>query len=109
VATTLDVANIGYSRFGKAQPGRRDIRLELWDGRVFLRRLTGVTELDADAERLALDAALGVSVTPAQVARISWLVLCRLDSDSIEIHHETDSEGVASSALVFRGVRDDEF
>jgi hypothetical protein len=109
VATTLDVANIGYSRFGKAQPGRRDIRLELWDGRVFHRRITGATELDADTERLALDATLGVTVTPAQVARISWLVLCRLDSDSIEIHHETDSEGVASSALVFRGVRDDEF
>lgn len=109
VATTLDVANIGYSRFGKAQPGRRDLRIELWDGRVFHRRITGATERDADTERLVLDAVLGVTVMPAQVARISWLVLCRLDSDSIEIHHETDSEGVASSALVFRGVRDDEF
>lgn len=109
VATTLDVANIGYSRFASGKPGRRDIRLELWDGRVFHRRITGATELDADTERLALDAALGASVTPDQVARISWLVLCRLDSDSVEIRHQTDSEGVASSSLIFRGVRDDEF
>ena len=41
--------------------------------------------------------------------RISWLALCRGNSDAVEIHHQTDSEGVASSSLTFRGVRDDEF
>ncbi|SEJ50166.1 hypothetical protein SAMN04244579_04607, partial [Azotobacter beijerinckii] len=109
VATTLDVANVGYTRFGQAKPGRCDIRLELWDGTAFHRRITGSTELSADVERLAIDSPLGVQVEPAEVLRISWLTLCRLDSDSLEIHHETDSEGVANCALVFRGVRDDEF
>ncbi|MBB3103804.1 hypothetical protein [Azomonas macrocytogenes] len=109
VATTLNVANCGYARFGQARPGRRDIRIELWDGTVFHRRITGAAEQTADMERLALNAALGRSVTPDEVMRISWLVLCRLDDDTVEIQHMTDSEGVASSSLVFRGVRDDEF
>ncbi|SER79167.1 hypothetical protein SAMN04244573_04324, partial [Azotobacter beijerinckii] len=109
VATTLDVANVGYTRFGQAKPGRCDIRLELWDGTAFHRRITGSSELSADVERLSIDSPLGVQIEPAEVLRISWLTLCRLDSDSLEIHHETDSEGVANCALVFRGVRDDEF
>ncbi|MCY1266019.1 hypothetical protein D9M69_218830 [compost metagenome] len=108
-ATGLSVENVGYTRFGQAKPGRRDLRIELHDGSVFYRRITGATEQSVDVEVLVLDAALGVAVAPAQVARISWLVLCRLDSDSIEIRHETDSDGLALSQAVFRGVRDEEF
>jgi len=109
VATTIDVENVGYTRFGQGKPGRCDIRLELWDGTAYHRRITGSTELDSETERLAIDSPLGVSIEPADVMRISWMVLCRLDSDTVEIQHITDSEGVASSSLVFRGVRDDEF
>lgn len=109
VATTIDVANVGYTRFGQSRPGRRDLRIELWDGTAFHRRITGSTELSADVERLALDSPLGVQIEPVDVLRIGWLTLCRLDSDSLEIHHETDSEGVANCSMTFRGVRDDEF
>lgn len=109
VATTLDVEHLGYTRFGQGRPGRRDIRIELWDGSAYHRRITGSSELSFDAERLAIDAPLGRQIEPAEVRRISWMALCRLDSDAVEIEHITDSEGVAKSALVFRGVRDDEF
>lgn len=108
-AAAITVANVGYSRFGQARPGRRDIRIELIDGRVLHRRITGATEQGVDEELLALDSPLGVQVEPWQVARISWLVLCRLDSDSIDIQHETDADGVATSQTIFRGVRDEEF
>lgn len=109
VATTIDIEAIGYTRFGQSKPGRRDIRIELRDGSVLHRRITGSTALSADVERLAIDSALGRQVTPAEVLRISWLVLCRLDSDSVTIKHETDADGVARSQAVFRGVRDEEF
>ncbi|MDF3932929.1 hypothetical protein [Pseudomonas citronellolis] len=109
VATTLDVANIGYTRFGQARPGRRDIRIELFDGSIFYRRITNATELDQDIERIAIDSALGRLVLPSQVARICWMTYSRGNSDTVEIEHITDSEGVASSSLTFRGVRDDEF
>lgn len=109
VGTALDVANIGYSRFASAKAGRRDIRVELWDGSIFYRRITGSSELSIDIERIAIDASFGQQILPADVMRISWLVLCRLDSDTVEIEHMTDSEGLAATQLVFRGVRDDEF
>ncbi len=109
VATTLDIEAIGYTRFAMARPGRRDIRIELHDGTVLHRRITGSTELSADVERLAIDSTLGRQVEPADVRRISWLVLCRMDSDSVTIDHETDADGIARSAIMFRGVRDEEF
>lgn len=109
LATTLDIANIGYSRFASAKPGRRDIRIELGDGSVYYRRITGSSELSNDIERISIDATFGRQILPADIVRISWLVLCRLDSDTVEIEHMTDSEGLAAAQLVFRGIRDDEF
>ncbi|OWJ91122.1 hypothetical protein B6S59_25460 [Pseudomonas sp. A46] len=108
VATVIDIDLIGYTRFAAARPGRRDIRIQLTDGAVFFRRILAATELDADTERLSLNAALGRLVEPSDVARISWMVCCRFDSDTVEIEHQTDSEGVASSAFTFRETRDDE-
>lgn len=105
----IDVENVGYSRFGQQRPGRRDIRIELLDGTVFHRRITASSELDTETERLVIDGALGRQVTPNQIGRISWISLCRGASDTVEIEHITDSEGLASSSLTFRGVRDDEF
>lgn len=108
VATAMDIENIGYTRFSNGKPGRRDIRIELFDGSVFMRRLIGSTELDIQVERVGLDSALGVEVQPHQVARISWMNLMRFESDTQEIEHMTDSEGVAAWATVFREERDDE-
>lgn len=107
-ASTLDVANVGYTRFTVAAGGRRDLRIELVDGTVFHRRVLGATEVDQDSERLVLDQTLGREVLPRLVARLCWMTLCRLDQDEIEILHETDSEGLATSTAKFRGVRDDE-
>lgn len=109
VATTIDVANIGYTRFSNGKPGRRDIRIECWNGTVLMCRIIGATELDGQTERLALDAALGSDLQPADVARISWMNLMRFESDTQEIEHMTDSEGVAAWATAFREERDDEF
>ena len=78
-------------------------------GTVYYRRITGSTELSSDIERIAIDATFGRQILPTDVLRISWLVFCRLDSDTVEIEHMTDSEGLAAAQLVFRGIRDDEF
>lgn len=109
VATTMDIANIGYTRFSAGKAGRRDIRIELWDGTVRMRRIIGSTEIDSQVERLALDSALGIEVQPHQVARISWMNLMRFESDVQRIQHMTDSEGVAAWATAFKEERDDEF
>lgn len=109
VATTIDVAFLGYTRFAQAKPGRRDLRIELRDGAVLYRRIISSTELDLATERMVIDQAFGREIQPAQVARICWMSLCRANSDTVEIEHITDSDGPASSSLVFKGVLDDEF
>lgn len=108
VATAMDIAYVGYTRFASARPGRRDIRIQLNDGTVFYRRILNSTELGLETERLSIDASLGRQVLPSQVARICWMSLSRGNSDTVEIEHITDSEGLASSAITFRGVPDDE-
>ena len=106
VSTVIDVAWCGVSRFG-LQEGRQDIRIELYSGVVYYRRVTDATELSDDVERLVIDTALGVSVAAAQIARVCWMTLSRGASDRVEIDHSTDGMGVATCSLTFRGVRDD--
>ena len=107
-ATTMDVAWCGYARFGQVKTGRKDIRIQLRNGTVFYRRITAAAEISADVERLQFDSVLGVQVFPEDVMRISWLMLMRGDSDSIEIQHVTDSDGLATTQQIFRSVRDDD-
>jgi len=106
--TVFDIRQCGYSRFFRlSAPGRRDIRIETGDGEVFHRRVVAVQEVDGETERVSIDTALGRTVAPEQIQRISFMMLCRLDQDDIEIHHLTDSDGVASVQAIFRGVRDE--
>lgn len=105
---TVDIANIGYARFGQGRPGRRDVRIELLDGQILYRRIDAAAEIDIETERLTINAALGVTLEPHQFARVSWMVLSRSSSDRNTIEHLADSEGVAKTAVTFQGVRDDE-
>ncbi|EIU3605429.1 MULTISPECIES: hypothetical protein [Pseudomonas] len=107
-SSVLDVELCGLARFFRSDaPGRRDIRIELFGGQVFHRRILDVSELNVDVERLAIDSALGSVVRPSDVARISFMTLCRQDSDSVQITHETDTDGISTASTVFRGVRDE--
>ena len=84
-ATTLDVEWAGLGT-GPRAPGRRDLRIELRNGAVVRRRVTAVAAPSASIERLTLDAALGVAVTPADVAQISWMALCTQSADVVRIN-----------------------
>lgn len=106
-AMTIDIEYVGYTRFANGKPGRRDIRLSLLDGTALYRRILSATEIGNDRERLVIDAPLGRLINPIEVSQISYLVLCRMDQDDIELLHETDSDGVAKVQTVFRGIRED--
>lgn len=101
-ATTIDVQMTGYTLYLVNQINRQDIRIELLNGTVFYRRVTGSTGIDANTERLSIDSALGQQVTPAQVRRISFMSLCRLNNDNIDIMHENGDTGLATSATQWR-------
>lgn len=100
---SIDVGWIGYTKYLADDPSRRDIRIELTNGTVFYRRVTGAAEVDANTERLSIDAQLGVTVTTAQIALVSFLMLMRQSSDSAEIAWFTGDAAEASAT--FRGFR----
>lgn len=102
-ATAITVEYAGYTQYGRQQPNRRDIRIQLVDGRVFYRRITASAEL-GDNETLGIDQPLGVAVNRGQVMLVSYLVLSTLASDEIEIFHVTDADGAATAQLPFQAV-----
>lgn len=109
-STTIDVGYVGYTRFAQTRAGKRDIRIELAQGAPIYRRITASTEVDAGTERLSLDAAVGVDLAIADVARISYMELVRGNSDDVEIQHgnaPAGDYGDTSMNLTFRVLRDD--
>lgn len=104
-SVSMPVTYCGYTLFGLGEEGRQDIRIELTNGAVYYRRVIASVEAGAN-ETLTLDSALGVAVSPANVRRISFLMLVQQASDSITLTHETDANGVTLASLVFEGVID---
>jgi hypothetical protein len=98
------VAWAGVARFGRAQAGRRHLRIELFSGQVLYRQLIEATELDSQREFLQLDVPHGIALQPSAIRLISWMVLARLSSDTVELSHETDGEGVARCRVSFAGI-----
>lgn len=99
----IEVAAIGYTRYLKVDPNRRDVRIELVNGTVLYRRITEASELSATVERLSIETALGVTVQPADVAMVSFMALARQESDAAEIAWWTGD--VADAAATFRSFR----
>lgn len=104
---SIDVEMTGASLYLSGQRNRRDIRVELLDGRLFYRRITGATALDANTERVTLDSSLGINLAPSQVRKISYMAPSRLNSDSIEIQHHGMADGFASSVTPWRSLGED--
>lgn len=84
-ATAMPVAWSGYAARIAQATNRRDLRIELTSGAVLYRRIMSSVDNGNGTETLTLNSALGVAVTPAQVAQVSFMGLCRSDSDQFEI------------------------
>ena len=82
---------------------RRDVRIELTDGTIFYRRITGASTVSDSVESISLDTALGATVTADAVQLISWMTFCRLDDDSVEI--EWPSATIAEASFTLTGPR----
>ncbi len=103
-STSLSVEWAGYTLFGKGQPNRKDVLIELRDGTKLCRRITNAVEA-GDTETLTINAALsGSSIAPGSIRSISFLALCTLASDDVEIDHATDQDGEATSTTGWQAV-----
>lgn len=104
-ALALDVEWCGYTLYQQGAVNRSDIRIELTTGEVFYRRITGSSEIDQETERLQLDSALGITVQPDDILLVSFLSLCRLESDAVELAWFTGE--AVESATTLRSLRHD--
>lgn len=103
-SVNLSVEWAGYTLFGKGRHNRRDIRIELNDGMVFYRRISNAVEA-GDTETLVLNLPLDVaSIATSQIRAISFMALCTLASDDVEIEHTTDQDGEATSTTGWQAV-----
>lgn len=98
------IAKIGLSEYGIGA-GRRDVAVALRSGQMIYARITQVASLNDGLERIALD--FGLNAKKSDVLTISFLTLSRLDADDVAWHHLTDSDGLASVSINFKGVRDE--
>lgn len=81
-ATALDVDWKGYALYTPMHRNRRDLRIQ--QGSVLqYARIESASELDADTERLGINAPLAGTLDPGR-ARLSYLTLWRLDTDRVE-------------------------
>lgn len=81
-ATTITVRRIGYPNAYAVT----HIMIRTKAGVNYYREVTGGT-LTGGNDVLTIDSALGTAVTTAQVERISFMRLCRLDTDRVEFRH----------------------
>lgn len=101
----LAVQPIDWIKFYQGQPQRSAIAIQTHDG---VWRFANIidSEIISGVERLTLDRNLvagGGSIIPiAQIKRVCWLELVRLDADRIELSWLT--AGVAESTLPMRGI-----
>ncbi len=82
-STSITVADVGFS----GRMTDRDLAIRLTDGTTLYRRATQAQAGLAGTEVVQLDAALGVTITPSSVDRISFMNFARLDADRLEIRH----------------------
>lgn len=103
--STIIVRDCGFTVSGGPKINRQDIAISLVDGTTLFRRLED-SVADAGTETLTVDSAFEDPIARADILRISFMSLNRLDADQVEIEHLTDTAGVAKSILTFRSAPD---
>lgn len=101
------IQKMGYAQFGVGRVGRRDIRLERKSGLVTMHRIEAAVDLQDGTEQIQIDPPLLDLVFPDDVGRISFMALCRLDSDSVELEHAHDIETFTRASVVWRSLKDE--
>lgn len=102
-ADRLDIDNIGYDYTGGAIDGRNRLLFRLDGGPEALTIADAEDGLTAEEERLVLDPVLDAAIAADTYG--SFLEVARLDQDTVEITHHTDSDGVCEFSGAFRSFR----
>ena len=100
--TTISVTNTGYTEWSARGAGRQDLHIVLHDGFVIDRRIIGSAVVSDSVETLTLDAPAFSEFAVSDVKHMFFITLCRLDNDTIEFSHKTDTDGLTQCNVVFK-------
>lgn len=98
-ATAIDIEDMGYASQIDAGIHRRDIRVEMNDGTIYYRRISGGEKVGIGVERIAINTAFGITYQAGDFKKISFMSLCRLDSDGAEIAYFTGEAAEAANTM----------
>lgn len=101
----LVVERCGFTAYGGPRVGRDRLWIALRDGTNIFREITG-SSLAINGESIVLDSDVGTAFAVSDVARICFIALSRLDTDTVEINHHSDTEGASRVSLTFRSAPD---
>lgn len=98
--TALDVLQNDYETQVRAHPAYKHIQIALRTGQVIRTRIASATTSDEGNTRLVLAGAVGTAFSPADVVKISYLMLVRFASDEITISHRTEEVATVTAGVV---------
>ena len=104
--TSIQCQNSGLALYA-VKLNRQDIRVELMNGTVYYRRITGAALTAPTVELVNLSSGFGAVIPASSVRRISFMVLSVLASDEITIMHDTTLLGISECSTPFRAVNHD--
>lgn len=91
-STFIDVENFGFTNFiGQVTP-RSDLRVLRKDGTESLHQITGSTEQSPTVERILFTPAITPILPLAELDRIEFVTLCRIDNDKVRLTHRRPGE-----------------
>ena len=103
----LFVKKINYTGFGLNRLGKRDIVIERNDGTSSAHRIVAAMDIGNNIERLSISPELDSELKPEDCARISFMGLCRLNSDSVTLEHVSDITGLTRASVIWRSLKEE--
>lgn len=105
-AAYITVKNSDYIEQGGVRPGKTELMIQMVDGsRLYRTVVAAANTVDGD-EIIGVDVPFYEGLIAKNVMRVSFMNLCRLDQDTVDIEHLTDTAGVAKVSVTFRAAPD---
>jgi hypothetical protein len=91
-ATFIDVQNFGFTNFIQEVTPRSDLRFVPISGTPSVHQITASQEQSATVERISFSPAVSPGITLANLDRVEFVTLCRIDSDKVDLIHGRPGE-----------------
>lgn len=98
--STIDVESINYVRFVRQRLPMSRFRITFTDATTLVRTVTDSATVSATVERLTLDTPWPANRTVAEIARIEFYELTRLDTNEVTITHDHATKATCIVPLI---------